>query len=282
MSIRTHALLRTLLAAAALAACAASSALAQDNTKPSIEVPPPVPEDAQQAVANAEATGQLLYRHDRAAWLATDAMLAERRMHILKARLGGWVTEAANSGIRVIFYSRDDVPVRLFEIEVDAGERLSEPVIESTEPLSATHLAQIKARDLAVAQEFMTCARKYNSVALPSGNGMRVYLMPGFVEHGVYPLGGYHRYDIDVAGEKVLGARGFSKSCIDHRDAPKGIPDGGKPAFGMFTHLLDSQPTEIHVFVSLHATLPMMILTTDNKRVWSVKNGRISFVDNMD
>ena len=291
MPIRAHHFLGCLFAATLLVAQAWSPALAKQSAKDArqahaesganalVEVQKPIPEDARAAVADAEATGRLLYRHDRAAWLATDALFANPRMHSLKDRLAGWVTEPVPAGIRVIFYSRDDIPARLFEIDMDQDERLSEPMFESPEPLSATHLAHIKARDLAIAQDYMSCARKYNSVVLSSDDGIRVYVMPGFVEHGVYPLGGYHRFDIDATGETLLSSRSYTKGCMDHRDTRDGLPAGASPAMGMFTHLLDPQPTEIHVFVSLHARLPMMIVTTRNQRMWKVAKGEISFAD---
>lgn len=182
----------------------------------------------------------------------------------------------------MIFIGDGDAPRRLYEIDVDEAERLSEPTLESPTPLTAEHLAQLRARNLAMSQSFMQCARKYNTVVLPSSSGMRVYLMPGFAEHGVYPLGGYHLYEIDGTGEKILSSRKFSNGCIEHQDSSKGLPKGAKPSFGMFTHLLDPQPTEVHVFVSLHAKVPLMIMTIDNKMMWPVKSGKVELVDTGD
>ena len=79
----------------------------------------PVPAELQAAVTRAEFLGRELYLHDRAAWLATDAMRADKRMTALMDRLGGWITEPSALGVRVVFYSRDDTPVSLYEIDVD-------------------------------------------------------------------------------------------------------------------------------------------------------------------
>lgn len=272
-----------LVSIALLAMLAAAPARAQD--KDDDETPQPVPAALQPAVTQAEFLGRQLYLHDRAAWLATDAMLADKRMRKLQKSIGGWVTEPTALGLRVIFISRDDTPRRLYEIDVDEAERLSEATVESPTPLTAEHLAQLRARNLATSQSFLQCARKYNTVVLPSSSGMRVYLMPGFAQHGVYPLGGYHLYEIDGVGEKILSSRKFTNSCIEHQDSPKGLPKGAKPSFGMFTHLLDPQPTEAHVFVSLYAKVPLMIMTSDDsstRMVWSVQSGKIELIDTKD
>lgn len=256
------------------------SALAQGTD--TAGAPEAIPVELQRAVTQAEFLGRQMYLHDRAAWLATDAMMADKRMRNLKTSLGGWVTEPSALGVRVIFISKDDTPRRLYEIDVDEAERLSEPMLESPTPLTAEHIAQLRARNLARSQSFMACAKQYNAVVLPSGKGMRVYLMPGFTQDNVYPLGGYHLFEIDSTGETILSSRKFSNGCIAHEDAPKGLPKGATPAAGMFTHLLDPQPTEVHVFVSLYAKVPLMITAVGNKTIWSVKQGRISLLDTMD
>lgn len=268
-----------LVSIALLAMLVTAPAHAQDKDD---DAPQPIPAEIQPAVTQAEFLGRQLYLHDRAAWLATDAMLADKRMRKLQNSVGGWLTEPTALGVRVIFIGDGDAPRRLYEIDVDEAERLSEPTLESPTPLTAEHLAQLRARNLAMSQSFMQCARKYNTVVLPSSSGMRVYLMPGFAEHGVYPLGGYHLYEIDGTGEKILSSRKFSNGCIEHHDSSKGLPKGAKPSFGMFTHLLDPQPTEVHVFVSLHAKVPLMIMTIDNKMMWPVKSGKVELVDTRD
>jgi hypothetical protein len=241
-----------------------------------------VPADLQAAVTRAEFLGRQLHLHDRAAWLATDAMLADKRAQPLLPKMGGWLTEPSAHGIRVVFHSNEPAPRRLYEIDVDEAERLSEPTLESPEPMSADLIAQRKARDLAQSQSFMRCARKYNIVVLPSAEGLRVYLMPGFEKTGVYPLGGYHLFETDKTGERVVASRRFTNGCIDMDETA--VPkqpreDGFRPVGMMFTHLLDPQPTEVHVFVSLYARQPMLIATVDNRRMWTVERGRISLRD---
>ncbi len=260
-------------------AIAPTTVRAKDEAAPT---PKAIPAELQAAVTRAEFLGRQIYLHDRAAWLATDAMLADKRMKALKERVGGWVTEPTAHGIRVIFISKDETPVRLYQIEMDEREALSEAVLESPEPLAPEHHAQLRARALAGSQSFMMCSKQYNVVTMPSAEGIRVYMMPSFPAHGVYPLGGYHLYETDSTGEKILASRKFSNGCIEHRDVAPGQPKDATSAFGMFTHLLDLQPTEVHVFVSLYAKVPMMILSVDNKLTWTVIKGKIAFLDKMD
>ncbi|NOT87437.1 MAG: hypothetical protein HOP03_04560 [Lysobacter sp.] len=243
-----------------------------------------VPVELRPAVTRAEFIGRQMYLHDRAAWLATDAMRAEKRMRPLKKRLGGWVTEPSALGVRVIFFSNDDAPQRLYEIDVDERERLSDPVLESPEPLTADHLAQLRARAQAQQQSYLACAQQYNTVVLPAADGIHVYMMPGFVQNDVYPLGGYHLYRFDSSGRDILSSRKFTNGCLDLDEsaaASKKSDDGFEPIGMMFSHLLDPQPTEVHVFISLYAKRPFAITTIDNDTLWMIERGRVGVIDSM-
>jgi len=240
-----------------------------------------IPADLRPAVVRAEFLGRQLYLHDRAAWLATDAMRADARMTALMDRLGGWITEPSALGVRVVFYSRDDTPVSLYEVDVDEGERLFDAVVGSSAPLTDAQRAQVRARTLAQAQTFGHCGEDYNTAALAALDGFRVYRMPVFNRDRVYPLGGYQRYEIDATGRKILSSRAFTRSCLELDESRK--PDkpgkGFEPVMSQVTHLLDPQPTEIHVFVSLYAGLPMRVVTTTNGLTWQVARGKIVLVD---
>jgi hypothetical protein len=272
------------LALAGLAAWMSAPLAAQTPAQAPIaagdETPLAIPAELQPAVTRAEFLGRQIYLHDRAAWLATDAMLADPRMRKLREKIRGWLTEPSAHGVRVIFIDDGDAPRRLFQIDVDESERLTEAVIEAPEPLGPDLLAQLRARKLALEQSFMRCARQYNSVILPSTDGLRVYLMPAFARRNVYPLGGYHLFETDAAGARILSSRKFTNGCIELDETAKDAPprkDGFK-AMGtmMFTHLLDPQPSEVHVFVSLYASQPFMLATSENEMLWEVGRGRIA------
>jgi hypothetical protein len=48
------------------------------------------------------------------------------------------------------------------------------------------------------------------------------------------------------------------------------------------THLLDPQPTEIHIFASYYVPIGLMIITTENERVWSVERGSVGYMGKLD
>ncbi|MBW8850395.1 MAG: hypothetical protein JF600_06415 [Xanthomonadales bacterium] len=271
---------RLLLPAIALL-CWATAAPAAATSADATVAEAPIPADLRPAVVRAEFLGRQLYLHDRAAWLATDAMRADARMTALMDRLGGWITEPSALGVRVVFYSRDDAPVSLYEVDVDEGERLFDAVVGSSAPLTDAQRAQVRARTLAQAQAFGHCGEDYNTAALASLDGFRVYRMPVFSRDRVYPMGGYQRYEIDATGQKILSSRGFTRSCLDLDENSK-LDKAGKgfePVMSQVSHLLDPQPTEIHVFVSLYARQPMRVVTTTNGLSWQVARGKIVLVD---
>ena len=51
-----------------------------------------------------------------------------------------------------------------------------------------------------------------------------------------------------------------------------------KPSAIVVSHLLDSVPTEAHVFSSLTSRLPIYVVTTSNKRLWSIEGSSIRLV----
>ena len=240
----------------------------------------PVPEALRPAVSEAEAWGARIYLHDRAAWLVTDALFESRRGEAMKPRLGGWVTEDTTDGVRVIFVSNDATPVRLYEQEMRRDERLGKAVFESPEPLTAEHLAQMRARETAGSQSFKpACAERYNAVSLKDGDGWRVYLMPGFSKVGVIPTGGYHRFQIDASGTRVTATRAFSRGCLDIED-DAGDGARGRPVMTVVTHSLDPSPTEVHVFTSFHLRVPTAVITSvegGEPTTWIVQRGKIAY-----
>jgi hypothetical protein len=51
-----------------------------------------------------------------------------------------------------------------------------------------------------------------------------------------------------------------------------------RPVMLVATHLMDSVPTEIHVFWNLWTGIPLDILTPPNGTIWNLSKGRISLV----
>ena len=87
-----------------------------------------------------------------------------------------------------------------------------------------------------------------------------------------YPFGGH--YEIDIAADgSVAGAREFAKSCLTMKP-PKG--DDGSGVFLFLTHLLDSQPTEVHVFRQLTSGRQILVFTMPSRITWRIDAGRIT------
>ena len=112
-----------------------------------------------------------------------------------------------------------------------------------------------------------------NTVVLPprTDGSIPVYLMSASVENGTFPAGGHYLYVFDAAG-KLASKRPFTKGSVlaDWRDLPKGAVTG-------VSHLLDPQPTEIHVFISLNMPIVLGVTTSSNKEFWFVDHGHITF-----
>lgn len=151
---------KTALSAAALGFLASWGSTASAQTAASaVTTPHPPPalkkpnaEEMQQLLRTAQGAadrGVQLYRYDRAAWEATDAMLRDIPQDKLPAKAAGWVTTAAPEGLRTIFYETlDDGTSRGFYKSVwndrqISGKRLIEP---AEQQLNAEELRLINLR----------------------------------------------------------------------------------------------------------------------------------------
>ncbi|MGY1411263.1 hypothetical protein ACW5EG_17035 [Luteimonas sp. A611] len=257
---------RYFLALALAFAC--QSATAQEP------LPVELPAD-QEAVAlqAAEATGSAIYRHDRAAAVATDAAL-EIRAFKKDKRVKGWITEERQGEITVTFI--DQAPAALYRAIVSNTGRLVGPiaVLDAPTPLTEFESGAAAARVTALASNFQPCSNDYNSVVLP-GNGAPtqswvVYLLPGTTKSNVVPIGGTYRVETD--GSKVISRRGFTRTCIALQTNPRSVGL-------MITHLLDPVPTEAHVFWSLWAKKTMYVSTPPNGTLWAIEDNKIKLVE---
>ena len=80
------------------------------------------------------------------------------------------------------------------------------------------------------------------------------------------PFGGHFRFE--VVDGKVVDHRAFTNSCLT---MPLQSPEEGAPAGLMVSHILDETPTEIHVFSTYVAGLPIYVSTVSNDRVWVIE-----------
>lgn len=221
------------------------------------------------AIRSAQATGLLVYRHDQAAAVATDAALALARVKRDK-RLSGWLTEERADGIVVTFI--DQTPAALYRVPVSAdGVAGKVEILESPAALTAYEAGAATARAVAMKTDFFQpCSNTYNTVVLPgaaaSGKDWVVYLLPATTRNDTVPIGGTFRIEVD--DNKVVARRGFTKTCIALHTGPE---VGGL----MITHLLDPVPTEAHVYWSLWARKTMYVATAPDGTTWAVEGAAI-------
>lgn len=141
--------------------------------------------------------------------------------------------------------------------------------------LTPDEVRMIEARDVAIKSPETPCAAApFNTVVLPpqDDGSIAVYLLTPQIERNVYPAGGHFRIDIGPDGGRTSSRR-FTKGCIALDTAQAGQ---GDPAALVLTHLLDSHPTEIHVFLSLWMDKPIYVMA--DGQAWVVEGSRIRMV----
>jgi hypothetical protein len=241
----------------------------------------PTPPEFAATVADSVRLGNAIYRHDRAASIATDAVLEVQRFRRDK-RVQGWITQEKGSDIEVTFAGAngDGVLEGFYRATVPSNAMLSGSAqkLDPPQALGAAEIAMFNARNLALSSGFERCARTYNAVVLPDARGSEpvwaVYLLPGTDERDVIAAGGNYRVDIAYDGSKMLGSRAFSKTCLMIRPE---LPDGASTAAVVLRHFLDPVPTEIHVFLSLAARTEIALSTTQNNLLWWIERGTIKY-----
>lgn len=229
------------------------------------------------SIAEAERVGRLLYEHDRAAWLATDAMLAEFGENAPEL-VRGWVAEDVAGGIVLTFTSRDGGEARYRAVYRD-GALIESGVANG--PLTEYQRQLYRARQLAGELLTEPCTERYNTVVLPRASSDRdeadadvdVYFMPGTSDPGAVIIGGYFRYGVNVDHMRVVEQERFANSCLTlRRDDPSF--QGRAPAMLVFIHVLSETPTETHVFINLTQGVPLTVAA--GGEIWIVREGRIS------
>jgi hypothetical protein len=241
------------------------------------------PQEEQGALRRAEATGLIIYKHDHAAAVATDALLA---LDILKSdkRVRGWITEEQGEGILVTFISGNEkeAPQALYRVSVSKEGEVTGPPEELKMPQVLTEFESgaAAARIFAGKYSFQPCAEHYNTVVLPADSSAPanwvVYLIPGTQDALRIPLGGAHRLELDATAQHLINERGFTRSCLVLGD-PK-ADTKRRPVMLVATHLMDPVPTEIHVYWNLSSGIPLDILTPPHGTAWAISKGRISLL----
>jgi hypothetical protein len=234
----------------------------------------------QTKLADIEKTGEKIFALDRAASLATDAV-GKLKGFKRDKRLEGWITEETGDGVQVSFVgSKGKAPASvLYRVTISAAGGIVNAPEAMQEPVALTEeqTRQFAARALGLESVEAPCSKRYNTVVLPRASpdaNWVVYALPGTKKAGVYPVGGSYRFEVAPDGDSVILSRGYAKTCIE-------LTRQANLAAFTLSHLLDPNPTEIHVFVNLLSETPIYVLTADNKAMWSVERGKIKFIQTM-
>lgn len=248
------------------------------TTEPKPMAVPAVSPAEQQAIRDASARGALLYAYDQAAWHGTDEMMA--KLPDARSKVGGWIVDGPAETPELVFFDKDKAaPHALFFARFERGRLVSSRVAEPGEgELGAERRRLIAARAAGLealqAKGFQRCtADPMNTVVLPPSepNGpIYVYVMTPQKDANTIPFGGHYRIAVGPDG-KAGEIRSFTNSCIAMPARP---PRGGKPSALVIGHFLDPVPTEIHVFSSLVAHVPVMVASKDG-RIWGVNGASI-------
>ena len=233
------------------------------------------------AVQLAAERGRLLYAYDQAAWHATDDL--RTRYPQLIGQAGGYVVTGNASQPQAVFFDKGKT-VAIYRATFRDGRMLaSGPVTEAERQLTPLEERMIDARDRSLAAfsraKVGTCGNQTPNLAvLPpttTDGAVTAYLLTPRTNMSTIPMGGH--FSVEVRPDGSVGAvRSFARSCLE---LPLAAPKGGTPEALMASHLLDPTPTEIHVFGSLSARLPIYVLTMSNKQLWAVSGSRIRLVD---
>ena len=230
------------------------------------------------AIAHAEATGRQLFRHDRAAWVATDAARSLPGFG-QNSSLRGWITvDRPSGGIDVVFFGEHDGGglAAFYRVAVSkSGKVRGKPLtVDPPEPLQGLELSAAKARMLVGKAQFAPCGDSYNTVVVPvdgSPDRWSAYLMPGTSKPGVVPVGGTFRVDIDLSTNEVK-TRPYTKTCLE-------LPNDPRAVGLVVSHLLDPVPTEVHVFWSMWADKTLYVVIPAQGATWAVKGPSVRLVE---
>lgn len=251
------------------------------SARPKSPVPLPALSPAEQAQLREVARrGALLYAYDQAAWHGTDDMVA--KLPDFQSRVGGWIVDGPAQAPELVFFDKEGKgPVYVARFR-DGKLVSAEVAVAGTGELSAPRRQLIAARKAALDALAKSGSRgcseaPMNSVVLPPaapGEPTLVYVLTPQRVMDAFPFGGHFLIPVDPFG-RAGPIRRFTNSCLEM--SLKDLPKGGEPASLVVTHLLDPVPTEIHVFSSLAAHLPVMVGTRDG-RIWSVDGAAIRLI----
>jgi hypothetical protein len=262
------------IAAAFVAATLLGASIPSAQAQERAPDPVPIEEWSPERVG---AMGQAIFDQDRAAWVATDALLA----HVNGAPPGdlrGWIVIKDGQDQRVRFVRMDGETLKPgWDVVVRQGR--AGPVETVTDgELTAVEQAQFRARTTAAENiGRLRCSRQLNAVVLddPDSDGWLVWLLTATTEANMVPMGGHYRFRISADGASVVRRDMLSNSCLN---MPRPRPDTrGEPAALVVSQIVSGGPVETHVFLSLQNRLPIYVMA--GQQLFEVAGPTIRKVD---
>jgi hypothetical protein len=252
-----------------LALCIGLAAVLPVSTTEAADRQPELSAAEQTQLAENLDRGLQLHEYDQAAWHVTDAAMAALPDEA-KRQLRGYISTSAEDGLLTTFFGEDPKGsfYRLYSA-VWTGSEVTRPTLYAPDQrvaVTADERQLILARRVALedAAGLKTCSQApANAIVLPgkTTGTTHVYVLTPQTTTDRFPFGGHSR--IDVRDGKIVAKRAFTKGCID-LERPK-AGSANEPAAIYITHLLDSVPTEIHVFTMLAAHVPVFVMTSERK-----------------
>lgn len=244
----------------------------------SIAIAAPVWAGEAEDLAFASQRGADLFDYDRAAWVASDALMADLK-EMPRGKPYGWVvTPSGAGGLEVSFLADDEGRIyRFYAASVRDHKVVASLFLKGEhQTLTEAQLAMARARDVAIEAVRPVCQpQPYNTVVLPGrsgGGAIDVYLLTPQMEAGAYPVGGHTRVTVGADGT-IVAQHAFLNTCltVDERQLPEGASN---PIIGV-SHLNDPLPTEIHVFLSIWMQAPILVAVAEPERSWMVQGTTI-------
>lgn len=226
--------------------------------------PDPVPIE-EWSLEKISAMGREIYRHDVAAWVATDALLDRLRETPPPPGMRGWIVVDEGDDLVVRFIRQDgDTLKSAFDIGVIDGE--AGAVAPVDDELSPTEKASFLARQTAIDNiGRLRCSQQLNTVVLddPDSDGWLVWLLTSTTDANVVPMGGHYRFRISGDGSTVLRRDMLSNSCLNMPRAE--ADDQGEPVGMAVSQIVSRGPVETHFFLSMQNRLPIYVIAGEGQ-----------------
>ncbi len=207
--------------------------------------------------------GKAIYRHDVAAWVATDVLIAHLGDAPPPPGLMGWIVIDEGQDQLVRFIRKDgDILRAAFDIPVHDG--VAGAPVEVEDALPSDQVARANARQTAINNiGRLRCSAQLNTVVLddPDTDGWLVWLLTATTDANIIPFGGHYRFRISADGSTVLRRDMLSNSCINLPRQQEGA--NGQPAGLVISQIVSNGPVETHVFLSLQNRLPVYVMAAN-------------------